>query len=453
MALDSTGGRSPVDPVRDALGAVYGPVETGASAAVRPVAGLPGWSALADLDARRHRRVQAQNSELRSQVRDLGLRPQPARRVRRPDRAAADHRLRPGARPRGGMGAAQSFSRAVTVDAGSAPGSGRHHGRRRRRPGRPGRAGHPHDRDRAARRSDADSVVGAAWPSMQVGFLRPRRRRPPGSPGPRAGRQSVVPARGDTVVTWGSRPGSALRPRRAGGTDHLGLLERPRDQPARGDRAVRRLRLPRRRRDRGAPGTRSDRAVVQADGSLRERDPQCPPQRCRPQRPPQCPPRVWAWRAVLAVGGPGAAGHACSPTGLAGRGAEPGAARRGRGGAGAGPAFAVVLGFAAGAAPSTSPRRPTTWPGAGPWRWCRGLRRRAGPRRRPSRPGAVAVVRRPRSPASSGSSVYALSGVVLGDPAGVVPRRSRSSRRACSSTSSSPRSSCRLVLSHVPPPP
>ena len=78
-----------------------------------------------------------------------------------------------------------------------------------RRPGRPGAPRHRDDRDRAAdhrpgldRRRPRRRDHGARLPARS---RRPRRRRPPR---PRARRPTVVPAKNDTVVTWGSEGGA-----------------------------------------------------------------------------------------------------------------------------------------------------------------------------------------------------------------------------------------------------
>ena len=208
ITLDSRDA-SPVDPVRAAAGAVFGPAEVVASGVVRPFTAVPHWfhsraSLQQDLLD-----LQAQNAELRSRVetqdydrnrleeydgltaaaRELGYSLVPARVV--------------------GLGPSQSFSRTVTIDAGSAAGL---------RPdltvvnndGLVGRV------LRVTRTTatvllivDADSVVGGrVGSSMEVGFLHGR-----GVLG-RDGRldlelvdDTAVPGKHDTVVTWGSQGG------------------------------------------------------------------------------------------------------------------------------------------------------------------------------------------------------------------------------------------------------
>ncbi|MCW2795741.1 rod shape-determining protein MreC [Nocardioides sp.] len=272
MALDYHGGTgSPVEPARRAMGEVFGPVEVGTTAVIRPFVAVPDWfqthdSMRSDID-----HLEAENARLLQQVHTAGY-----------DRnklaeyegltAAADslgYALVPARVV--GLGPSQSFSRTVTIDAGSKAGL---------QPdmtvvnndGLVGRV------LRVTRTTatvllilDADSVVGARIGNdMKVGFLRGR-----GVLG-RDGRldlelvdQSVVPARDDVVVTWGSDSGapyvsgipigrvtsvfSSLREtsQRAviqpyvdfGALDVVGVV------------------VP--------SGTTSDRAVIEADGSLR----------------------------------------------------------------------------------------------------------------------------------------------------------------------------------------
>ena len=210
ITLDSQGGSSsPVEPARRAVGEVFGPVEVATTAAVRPFTEVPGWFRSRNELNDDVLALRAENSDLRSRLatqdydrnrleeydgltaaaRDLGYALVPARVV--------------------GLGPSQSFSRTVTIDAGSAAGI---------RPdltvvnndGLVGRV------LRVTRTTatvllivDADSVVGGrVGRSMQVGFLHGR-----GVLG-RDGRldlelvdDTAVPGKHDTVVTWGSQGG------------------------------------------------------------------------------------------------------------------------------------------------------------------------------------------------------------------------------------------------------
>lgn len=211
MTLDARGGDgSAVDPLRQAVGEVFGPVEATTAAVVRPVKGIPGWfrdrdSLRAEIDG-----LEAENARLRSQVRTSGFDRNRLAEYDGLTAAAEDlgHALVP-ARVIG-LGPSQSFSATVTIDAGS-------------------RAGlHPDltvlNNDglvgrvlRVTRTTatvllvvDADSTVGGrVGETMDLGFLRGQ-----GETGDDAGLdlrlvdRSVVPAKDDTVVTWGSDGGS-----------------------------------------------------------------------------------------------------------------------------------------------------------------------------------------------------------------------------------------------------
>lgn len=201
---------SPVDPARRAAAEVFGPVEQAAAAGLRPVRALPGWfRGRAEL---RHdvARLEAENADLRRQVRTGGL-----------DRTRlADYDALTAAAATGGhtlvpahviaVGPAQSFSRTVTIDAGRDAGV---------RPdqtvleadGLVGRViGVSASTATVLLVVDSRSIVGARLgDSMELGFL---------SGGGVAGERArldlelvddaIVPARGEVVVTWGSRGGA-----------------------------------------------------------------------------------------------------------------------------------------------------------------------------------------------------------------------------------------------------
>jgi rod shape-determining protein MreC len=207
MTLDAgTDDGSALEPVRQAVGEVFGPIEAGTTAVVRPFEEIPGW--FRDHDSLRDEidDLEAENAGLRKEVRRSGF---DRNRLAEYDglTAAADHlgyALVP-ARVIG-LGPSQSFSATVTIDAGS-------------------RAGLHADMTvlnndglvgrilRVTRTTatvllivDADSTVGGrVGETMDLGFLTGQ-----GETGGDAGLdlrlvdQSVVPARDDTVVTWGS---------------------------------------------------------------------------------------------------------------------------------------------------------------------------------------------------------------------------------------------------------
>ncbi len=253
--LDAQGGASsPLEPVRGALGEVFGPIETATATAIRPVTAVPGW--FRTQDSLRHEvdDLEAQNAALREQVAGTDF---------DRNRLAEYDGLTAAAETAGyalvptrvvGIGPAQSFSRTVTIDAGA-------------------RAGVAPDMTvvnndglvgRVLRVTettatvllilDGDSVVGGRiGSSMEAGFLRGR-----GVLG-NDGRldlelvdDTVIPAKGDVVVTWGSEDGAPYVAGIPVGTRHRGLHQPPRDHPARGHRAVRGLLVPRPGRGGGA---------------------------------------------------------------------------------------------------------------------------------------------------------------------------------------------------------
>ncbi len=272
ITLDYHGGAdSPMEPARRAVGEVFGPIETGTSNAVRPFFAVPDWFQSHDSMRREIGELEAENARLRSQAATTSY---DRNRLEEFDglTAAADslgYALVPARVV--GLGPSQSFSRTVTIDAGSGSGI------------RPDMTVLNNDGlvGRVLRVTsttatvllivDSDSVVGGrVGQSMEVGFLHGR-----GVLG-NDGRldlelvdESEVPMKHDTVVTWGSEGGapyvsgvpvgrvtsvySSLREtsQRAviepfvdfGSLDLVGVV------------------VP--------SGSRSDRSVVEADGSLR----------------------------------------------------------------------------------------------------------------------------------------------------------------------------------------
>ncbi|MBF4763006.1 rod shape-determining protein MreC [Nocardioides islandensis] len=271
ITLDYHGGTdSPVEPARRAMGEVFGPVESAAAAAVRPVTAVPDWfRSRSDM---RHEiaTLTAENSDLRQQVNTSGV--DRNRLAEYDDLTSAAKTLGQALVPARviGIGASQTFSRTVTIDAGS-------------------KAGIAPDQTvvnadglvgRVLRVTsttatvllviDAESVVGGRiGDSMQLGFLHGR-----GDLG-RSGRldlelvdDSVVPSKGEVVVTWGSQGGAPyVTGVPVGRVTQVFSSLRQTSQRAVIQPFV----------DFGAldvvgvvvpSGTRSDRAVVEADGRL-----------------------------------------------------------------------------------------------------------------------------------------------------------------------------------------
>jgi rod shape-determining protein MreC len=210
ITLDHQGGdSSPLEPARQAVGEVFGPVETATSATVRPFVAVPDWFRTHDSLRGEINELEAQNARLRAEsatssydrnrleeydgltqaADNLGYALVPARVV--------------------GVGPSQSFSQTVTIDAGS-------------------RAGiHPDmtvlNNDGLVGRVlrvtsstatvllvvDAESVVGGrVGETMEVGFLHGRGALDSSGLDLELADESAVPDRHATVVTWGSESGA-----------------------------------------------------------------------------------------------------------------------------------------------------------------------------------------------------------------------------------------------------
>jgi rod shape-determining protein MreC len=272
MTLDSQGGAdSPVDPARRAAGEVFGPLESGTAAVIRPIAALPGWfrshdSLRAELSA-----LEAENAGLRSEVESYDF---DRNRLAEYDglTAAADdlgYALVPARVV--ALGPSQAFSRTVTIDAGSEAGV------------RPDQTVLNNDglvgrvlRTTATTATvlliiDTGSTVGGrVGGSMEMGFLKGR-----GDVGDSGlldlelVDQAQVPAKHDVVVTWGSNGGAPYVPGvPVGRVTSVFSSLRETSQRAVIDPFV----------DFGAldlvgvvvpSGTPSDRALIEVDGSLR----------------------------------------------------------------------------------------------------------------------------------------------------------------------------------------
>ncbi len=211
MTLDhSGGGDSPLEPARAAVGEVFGPVESATTAAIRPIAAIPDWFRSRDSMQAELSSLEAENAELRSEVATSGF--DRNRLAEYDGLTAAAQGLGSALVPARviGVGPSQSFSRTVTIDAGSDAGL------------RPDQTVLNNDglvgRVLRTTRStatvllviDADSVVGGrVGETMEMGFLRGR-----GDVGD-SGKldlelvdEAEVPAKHDAVVTWGSDGGA-----------------------------------------------------------------------------------------------------------------------------------------------------------------------------------------------------------------------------------------------------
>src|SRR6478752_10523462 len=67
MSLDSLAS-SPIDPVRGAVGEVFGPAEVASSAAIRPFTAVPHWFRSRDSMQQDLLDLQAENSQLKSDI-------------------------------------------------------------------------------------------------------------------------------------------------------------------------------------------------------------------------------------------------------------------------------------------------------------------------------------------------------------------------------------------------
>jgi rod shape-determining protein MreC len=271
MVLDSSAGGA-LDPARRAVGEAVGPAQAVADGAIRPVVGLSERFETQDHLRGQLAALEAENADLRSKVRTAPY--DRARLAELEGLTAAATDLGQALVPARviGVGPSQSFRSTVTIDAGSDSGI------------RPDLTVLNNDglvgrvlRVTATTATvllivDPDSTVGArVAQSMELGFLKGR-----GVIGD-TGRldlelvdETVVPRRHDTVVTWGSTDGespyvagvpvgqvvsvySSLRE-----TSQRAVIDPYVDFAALDVVGV-----------VVASGTRSDRAVVEADGSLR----------------------------------------------------------------------------------------------------------------------------------------------------------------------------------------
>ncbi len=113
---------SPVDPLRAAVGAVLGPVEDGAATLLRPVTDLPGRFSDVDRLQQENARLEAANADLDSRLRALEANRNREDEMTRISRLADTSGYDIVAAQVIAVGPAQSFSRTVTIDAGTADG-------------------------------------------------------------------------------------------------------------------------------------------------------------------------------------------------------------------------------------------------------------------------------------------------------------------------------------------
>jgi rod shape-determining protein MreC len=122
ITLDQQGGdNSPLEPARQAVGELFGPVETATSATVRPFVAVPDWFRTHDSLRGEINQLEAENARLRAESETSGYDRNRLEEYDGLTRAAGDlgYALVPARVV--GIGPAQSFSQTVTIDAGRAP--------------------------------------------------------------------------------------------------------------------------------------------------------------------------------------------------------------------------------------------------------------------------------------------------------------------------------------------
>ncbi|ADB31376.1 rod shape-determining protein MreC [Kribbella flavida DSM 17836] len=194
---------SPVEPLRHAAAAVFGPLESGATSARQPVDNLRDRFAELDRLQAENEKLQADNAKLTSELRTTDYARKRAAELDRLLKLAPAFTMTP-ARVIG-IGAAQSFHHTVTIDAGTADGV---------RPdmtvlngdGLVGRVVRATDATATVLLiGDRNSTVGGRLNStLALGFVSGR-GEPGGTLDYRLVDQRARPKAGDRIVTWGSR--------------------------------------------------------------------------------------------------------------------------------------------------------------------------------------------------------------------------------------------------------
>ncbi|UYM04313.1 rod shape-determining protein MreC [Solicola gregarius] len=210
ISIDAgSGSDSPVDPVRTATGSVVGPVQSGFSAATRPMRDL-GDTFTSDETLRdENTALEKENAELRSRLRSAGADTARASELERVNRVAREAGFETVSANVVGYESAQSFGRTVTIDEGTASGI-TNDMTVLNSDGLVGRVVDASPNNATVLLIiDSDSVVGGRLgSSMELGFLT--------GDGDLSGDarlsmdaldETAKPEKGDSVVTWGSRKG------------------------------------------------------------------------------------------------------------------------------------------------------------------------------------------------------------------------------------------------------
>jgi rod shape-determining protein MreC len=210
MTLDaSTDGDSPVEPLRAAVGNAVGPAEALTAQAVRPFTDLSGFISTQQDLRKEIAGLRAENDRLESRLATVDVDRARLAELDGLTRVAGDTGYALVAARVIARGPSQAFSHTVTIDAGTSSGVHEDMTVLNNR-GLVGRV------TRVTRTTatvllvvDRDSVVGGRLGSnLEIGFLQGR-----GEDGDRGRLEldlvdnAVTPAKGDTVVTWGSKDG------------------------------------------------------------------------------------------------------------------------------------------------------------------------------------------------------------------------------------------------------
>ncbi|HSJ21286.1 MAG TPA: rod shape-determining protein MreC [Nocardioidaceae bacterium] len=211
ITFDVRGGdRSPVEPLRTVAGNVFGPAEKATASVVRPFQAVPEFFTTTGSLQQEVRRLEAENATLRGQLATSSVARQRAAELDGLLERSADTGYAVVPARVVAHGPAQSFSRTVTIDAGTSSGVDAD----MTVLNNDGLVGRVIRADRSSATVllivDRDSVVGGRLGSnMEVGFLRGR-----GEVGNK-GRldldlvdNAVTPGRDDVLVTWGSQNGA-----------------------------------------------------------------------------------------------------------------------------------------------------------------------------------------------------------------------------------------------------
>jgi rod shape-determining protein MreC len=123
ITVDATAGDdSPVDPLRSAGGEVFGPVESGLDDATRPIEAVADQVTTVDGLRDDNARLQAENDRLRAELETAGIDRARIDALAEMTRFGDRHGVDLVTAQVIAMGSAQSFSQAVTIDAGTADG-------------------------------------------------------------------------------------------------------------------------------------------------------------------------------------------------------------------------------------------------------------------------------------------------------------------------------------------